>query len=142
MDRIGENQPPKKPRTNRTGPPKPEKPHVPYQKPLDKDQLRRDTGAFYGEARAPEIDVNKLYQASKAKQAGVAPGVPQELKNDREFKYHQNKFYAQSVAAQSEMARDERHFYKDAGEAPVSNLINKKSAHFKKDNAGFYGQDY
>lgn len=65
--------------------------------------------------------------------------MPQELKNDREFRYNQKKFYAQSVASQSQLGEDERRFYKDALEPQLPNPVNKRSAHFKKDAANFHG---
>lgn len=89
MDRLGENEPPKKARTNPKEPnQKKPKEYVPNHKLLDTAALTQDRDTFYGQVeRGPEIDVNKLYQASKEAQ-GKAPGVPKELKNDREFRYN------------------------------------------------------
>ena len=143
LDGIGSNQPPKPPR-KRMEPPKPEKPHVTYQKPLDKDRLNEDRNTFYGleGKHGPEIDVNKLYQAAKNEKQQTGPGVTKEMRNDREFKYHQNKFYAQSVGDQSEMADAKRQFYKDDGQPAVDNPIKRNSQHFKKDQAKFYNESY
>jgi hypothetical protein len=56
------------------------KPHVEFSKPLNKDELAKDRNTFYAEdGRGPEIDVNKLYQASKNPRQGEAPGVSQNL---------------------------------------------------------------
>ena len=61
---------------------------MPNHKLLDTVKLTEDRDTFFGvNERGPEIDVNKLYQASKEAQ-GKAPGVPAELKNDREFRYN------------------------------------------------------
>lgn len=145
MDRLGDNEPPKKCRTTERKPPQKEpKPYVPNNKQLDKNQLNKDRNTFYGYPGTvgPDIDTNKLYQATKLNKEGKGPGVPDDLKNNRDFRYNQKKFYAQSVASQSELAHDQAKFYKDTGEAQPDAHVNKNSTHFKKDASNFHGQSF
>ena len=45
--------------------------------------------SFYGQDKGGQlIDGNKLYQASKNTGAGNVPAVPDNMKNDMDFKYN------------------------------------------------------
>lgn len=144
MDRLGESNPLKPPRTNvKQAPGAEKKKHVTYQKPLNTDNLNKDRNTFYGfEGKGQEIDVNKLYQASKNPNPGQAPGVPPQTQKDQEFQYNQKKFYDQSVASKAELAEAQRKFYADTTGKEYDPIVNKRSQHYKKDNAAFYAASY
>ena len=89
LDGIGMNENPKPPRQPLKPPEKAKKAKVEFQPNLDKNQISKDAVHFYGTTgRGPEIDVNKLYKASKSGIAGAAPGVPNETANSKDFQYN------------------------------------------------------
>lgn len=126
---------------------------------INREHFKRDRNEFFQDEdkNFADIDFNKLYKATKDPKPGLAPKVPEEVKNDINYRRNEKKFFNQDQSERSEMEYNQNQFYgggkpEEIDRSKFQNLgqghkvekpgVNTNAQHFKRDQAQFYGKSY